>query len=399
MEKKEKFSVGIIGCGFAGGRFLRALIHRERTIGDVYVKAVCDFDLTKLDIFKQTNISTYAKVRDMLSADQYDIIILATNESNHYDVLCDIKKYSKIFKRLLVEKLLVETLKQAESIKKIFNEKDISVHFVERHSLVVKKLMDWIEKKELVVKRASFFWGKYRLHDHRPTTGVTSEISHPIDLILMISRLSSNESFEILQGSYIFSDYSCSGNRVIDTINVNLRLGKELVVNCNSSFLWHERNRRIILYLADSNGKVSHVANIVFDNPYWDLDSCTISEINPINGKRKIEEKWEIRQDDVDNKILCINKTYHFLNENIRELKGGRKSDILARLSSACYIQNIVGSLLKDAHKSIVETPIFGKCSLRTPLIQKSHDLLRRFIKDDNFSREDIGKWDEINFL
>lgn len=190
----------MIGCGIAGSRFLRALVTRERKIGDIRVTAICDSDPTKLKTFNGSNVKIFTNARDMLTSGQYDVIILATNEVSHYDILCEIHKHPKKFKRLLVEKLLVETLKQANSIAEMFVDNDISIHFVERHSFVIQKLTTWLRGKALKIRRASFFWGKYRLHDHRPTIGVISEISHPIDLVLMISGLSNSASFEILRG-------------------------------------------------------------------------------------------------------------------------------------------------------------------------------------------------------
>lgn len=398
MKQKNLISVGLIGCGIAGSRFLRALITRERKIGDIHVTAICDSDPTKLKTFNGSNVKIFTNARDMLTSGQYDVIILATNEVSHYDILCEIHKHSKKFKRLLVEKLLVETLKQANSIAEMFVDNDISIHFVERHSFVIQKLTTWLRGKDLKIRRASFFWGKYRLHDHRPTIGVISEISHPIDLVLMISGLSNSASFEILRGNYIFSDFSYSANKILDTINVNLKLGKELLVNGNSSFLWNERDRRISFYASGPDDTVSHEINIIFDNPYWDLDVCTINEIDFISGKRRLVERWEVKQSDISLDTLCVNKTSQFLEENIRELKGDRKSDILARLSQGVYIQKITDALLNDAKKFMIETPIFGACAARTSKSLKSDRILDKMFKT-NYIEKDIDKLDKGSLL
>lgn len=398
MEQKNIISVGLIGCGLAGGRFLRALITRERNIGDVHVAAACDSDPAKLKIFNGSNVKTYTNARDMLAFGQYDVIVLATNEVSHYDILCEIHKHPKKFKRLLVEKLLVETLKQANSIMEMFTDNDISIHFVERHSFVVQKLVTWLRKKKLRIKRASFFWGKYRLHDHRPTIGVISEISHPIDLILMISGLPSNASIGILRGNYIFSDFSFSADKILDTINVNLKLGQELLVNGNSSFLWDKRDRRISFYASGLNDTVSHEINIIFDNPYWDLDVCTINEIDRVNGRRRLVEKWEVKQSDINPNTLCVSKTSQFLEENMRELKGGRRSTTLARLSQGVYIQKITDALLIDAERFMVETPIFG-ASVERKFNSLAVDRILDKIFKTNYTEKDISKLDKGNLF
>ena len=387
-------SVGLIGFGRAGGRFLRAIIHRQREVGDVVLNAVCDSNLKRLKIFNDFGIKIYDNHIEMLKSSDFDIIVVATNEDSHYQILCDVKKYSVSFKRILVEKLLVEKLEQAEEIKKIFNEDEISVHFVERHSPIIKKLLDWMKENTLKLERASFFWGKYRLHDHRPTVGVTSEISHPIDLILLLSSMKEETQFKILNSSCLFSDYTYSGNKVLDTITANIKFENGLVVNANSSFLWDDRERRLILYLTDSSKKVKYIVTIIFDTPYWDLDTCIISDVDAIEGRRKLLYKWEIKKEDINPDIFCISKTSQFLSDNIDEICNRNASDTLARLNQACYVQRIVETLELDAEKNAVSTEIFGA---EKPNLERSSDcdeLLYKFLKDD-MSEKDIIQWDK----
>lgn len=388
------FSVALVGFGEAGGRFLRTLIYRQRNIGDIYVAAVCDSNIERLKMLKDFNIAIYTNVREMLQADQYDLIVVATNEVSHYEILCEVKKYANKFQRLLVEKLLVETLQQAISISQMFDENDISVHFVERHSTVLQKFMQWMSNKNLQVERASFFWGKCRLYDHRPTIGVRSEISHPIDLILMISGISVETPFKILQGSYLFSDFSHSSPQILDTINVNMKFGDRLIVNGNSSFLWDKRDRRIILYLSSCDRRITHMVTLTFDNPHWDLDTCTISEISVFDGKRRTIEHWEIKEQDINPDIFCISKTAQFMEENIRELTGGQASTTLARLKQACYVQSIVDALQEDAQQSIIETPIFKASEPDRKRVNECDELLYSFIHGTLSQKETIN-WDK----
>lgn len=388
------YSVALIGFGRAGGRFLRAIMHRQRSVGDIVLTAVCDTNAQRLKMFKDFNIKTYTDVQVMLDAGVYDIIIVATNEDSHYSILCTIKNNPNKYRRLLVEKLLVEKPDQADSIKSMFNEEEITVHFVERHSPVLQKLVDWMDTNDLNIKRATFFWGKYRLHDHRPTIGVTSEISHPIDLILMLSGITTGTAFEILQGSYLFSDYTYSGRQILDTINVNMRFGDNLIINGCSSFIWDKRERRLLLFLSNIDGLVTHIAAIDFDNPYWDIDTCSISKVVIGEGKRKLIHKWEIKKEDIHPDIFCISKTSNFLAENINEIKGEKKSSTLARLSQSCYIQSIVNSLEIDARQKVFDTPIFSAQRPNLKSYEDCDDLLYNFLKGD-ISEAGIIRWDQ----
>lgn len=386
-------SIGLIGFGRAGGRFLRAVVHRQRVIGDVYLKAVCDSNERRLIFLREFGIKIYNNYLEMLKSSKFDIIIIATNEDSHFQILSDIKKYRISFKRILVEKLLVEKLEQAEKIKKIYNQNEISVHFVERHSSITKKIIEWMSVKELKLERASFFWGKYRLHDHRPTLGVTSEISHPIDLILLLAGIEAETKYEILNSCYLFSDYSYSGKRVLDSISANIKFEDGLVVNANSSFLWDGRERRLILYLSDSNKQVKYIVTIIFDDPHWDLDTCIICDVGALEGKRKLIHKWKIKKEDIEPEILCISKTSQFLEENINEVLDIDNSDVLSRLNQACYVQKIVASLEEDAEDNAVYTEIFKAKEPNVKRISDCDEILYKFLKGEMLEG-DIIEWD-----
>ncbi|MEN9098645.1 Gfo/Idh/MocA family oxidoreductase, partial [Bacillus subtilis] len=84
-------SIALIGMGSAGSRFLRAILYREKIKGDVKLVAICDRNRERLENFYNTNIKTYQKVNDLLINGAYDIIVIATNENSHFNILKDIK--------------------------------------------------------------------------------------------------------------------------------------------------------------------------------------------------------------------------------------------------------------------------------------------------------------------
>jgi len=390
--------VALIGLGKSGSRLLRALIYRERMYKDIKLAAICDSNSERLKTVKLSKIDTqtYTNVDNLLLKDNYDIIIIATNETSHYDILRKIKQYSITFKKVLIEKLLVENFVQASKLSSLYNEEEISVHFVERHSPVVKKFLHWKFINNLRVKRANFLWGKYRLYDHRPTIGVTSEISHPIDLIQVLAGIKSHSPFSILGGNYIHSDFSVSGTRVLDTINVNLKFGEDLVVNGSSSFLWDKRTRKIQLYLSSGDDAVSYMATFIFDTPHWDADSCKIYKVNQSDGKKHLINHWSISQKDIAPDLLCISKIHEFISENIEEVSLGKTSTTLARLSSSCYVQEVLEEINNHSESNSIYTPIYGE-KIQNLDKYKEDDLKLIDYFIGNASGYDFLRWDRDN--
>ncbi|WP_339187352.1 Gfo/Idh/MocA family oxidoreductase [Bacillus sp. FSL M8-0025] len=387
-------SIALIGMGSAGSRFLRAILYREKIKGDVKLVAICDRNRERLQNFYNTNIKTYQKVNDLLINGAYDIIVIATNENSHFNILKDIKKYSTKYKRILVEKLLVEKFNQVRDILSIYDENEIAVHFVERHSLILKYLLNWMQTNNLTVKRASFFWGKFRLYDHRPTIGVTSEISHPIDLILMISNIKPGTPFEILGGTYVYSDFSISGKQVLDTINVNLKIGNEILVNGSSSFLWEKRRRNVQFYLANSEGIVTYMVVLIFDKPHWDMDICRVYKVNLPYGRKRLINTWKVNSNKMISELFCVHKTSIFIDENVNEIKGLRESFTLAKLSSSAYVQEIVSSLHSHSELNLIDTPIFGEKTFNLNHYKKVDEAVKDYLTG-KIRGNDFAKIDE----
>jgi predicted dehydrogenase len=352
------YNVGIIGFGKSGMRFARAFVYLQRQFNNVCLKGVCDQNIDKVKKLEKYGICVYNSFDAFIQQDEFDIIVISTNEDSHYDLLCAVKNKSKRCKKIIIEKLLVEKLHQAVKVKEIFDDSFVSVHFVERHSPVVENLKKWMKNNDLFVSRCSFFWGKYRLYDQRPTVGVSSEICHPIDLAIQLSDIQPGTSFEILQGNYISSNYSHSANNLIDTMSVNLMF-QHILINANSSFLWCNRKRELNLFLSNDTGTISYVVEIIFDNPHWDVDVCTVSEIHE-NGSKKIVQVFQNDLSVYDSKTLCITKTIRFIEENISELENGKVSDSVAHLNQAVYIQEIISRLGEHAEKNVVINRIFN---------------------------------------
>jgi GFO/IDH/MocA oxidoreductase family protein len=384
--------IGLIGFGESGMRFFRAVVFRAKMIGDVCLKSICDKKFNDDHLFIEYNIRAYNNVQDMIENNMFDIIIVATNEYSHFEVLEKLSHYQDKFIKILIEKPLVGNYEQAEVIKKAYHNNRIYVNFIERYSSVVYKLSSWIHENELKILRASFNWAKNRLYDVRPTIGVISEISHPLDLILMLASIRPNTPSEILQGCYLFSDYSYSGEKVLDTINVNLKIGKNLLINGSSSFLWAKRERKIVLYLGHDNEKAMYTVFLEFDNPYWDIDSCIIKKINNDIIDEKIIVEWYTERDFMDEDLFCINKLYKFVDESINDLNCNINNKLNSDLLQACYLQKIIDSIEDDARKKHYYTCIFG--AKKNDVCQKDNIKTAMKLLEGNLQNMKQEDWD-----
>ena len=355
--------IGIIGCGYAGARFLRTFLIRKKLCSDVEILAVCDKNIDRLNLPRKFGISVYTNISEMFQGKRFDIIVVATNEKWRFEVLNELLAYKNCFTKIISEKLLTETIDQSNELLNKYKDHEISVHFIERCSNVVYQLYNWINSNHLSIRRANFFWGKNRLYDHRPTIGVISEISHPIDMILFLANAYPVSKFDIVRGNYIFSNYSYPGKELLETINVNLRFDKKLFINGNSSFLWNERDRRINLFLSKKQDNcISYIANIKFDSPSWDNDKCDILQVDSKTSSLIPIKKFAVNSNDLDPDLEHVFKVYSFICKNINEVrnKGYSSDPFIARLSQAHFVQKIVTEILSDATKNGIFIPYFN---------------------------------------
>ncbi|MOA14470.1 hypothetical protein D3C78_1345730 [compost metagenome] len=120
--------------------------------------------------------------------------------------------------------------------------------------------------------RANFHWGKDRINDYRPTCGVTSEVIHALDLIGWICPREGKLRLHGVLGAR--SDFSISGEAVLDTVQLTASLGNAVVVGY-SSFVNIARQRTVDFTFVDREARLIH-ARLTFDTPRWDMDQLRI---------------------------------------------------------------------------------------------------------------------------
>jgi len=256
----------IVGLGYAGNRFLRAFLHLdEQGYLDEPLK-LAYVNRTK----RKHTLQYYSSLSEALGAFDPQIVVVSVNDENHADILLQLRGYSG---HVVCEKPLVNANNDLEAtFDALSSISGFSFDLIERYSLISTSLKNFIEEKGLKLLRGNFYWGKDRINDRRPTCGATSEIIHALDLM---QWLCPNEGhFKLQDVSGVISDYSVSGNDVLDTVAISSRLGNAVVTGY-SSFVNIVRQRTLDLVFASSSGELVY-AHMIFDTPNWDEDNLRV---------------------------------------------------------------------------------------------------------------------------
>jgi len=331
-------SVLVVGAGRSGGRFVRALNYLERIGLPLTLAGVCDLNPVRLD---SVAIPTFTDLGEALRATEPVVVCVCVNEAAHYEVLKAISDHAPSTRLILGEKPLTETLEQFTRIERLFAADAITVNFVERYSPVVADFNAWRAEMSVEVFRAEFFWGKYRYRDQRPTMGVLSEICHPIDLVRALTGLPATTPVDVRDVSVSVSDFSCLDRDVADTASVVLGLGESVQVRGYSSFLWEDRDRRVILYGRGRDGSI-YQAVLSFDQPRWDQDQLSIYSLDGSDGTRSTVLERRYTNSDFPADLDQVYKVTRFVRESLRHLTDPAAAANLVTVEGARWVQEVI---------------------------------------------------------
>jgi predicted dehydrogenase len=312
----------------------------ESTYDSLQLVGLCDTATVRLAAF-EGQFPVFEDFDAALHAVRPDVVCVCVNETAHCDVLSAIARHEVSVRLVLCEKPLTETLDQFEQIEELFPADAITVNFVERYSPIVDAFAEWRQANTVDVLRIEFFWGKYRLMDERPTMGVFSEISHPIDLVRGLIGLGEETPFDLLDASTSSSDFSIGEGPVADSVDTSFLLDGRIPVRGHSSFLWQERDRRFVLYCADQSSGELYQAVLTFDKPRWDEDQLEIYRIGAY-GERTITHRIAYGNADFPAELDQIFKVARFAAESLRLLADNTDADRLVRIRGARWVQGAI---------------------------------------------------------
>lgn len=333
----------IIGVGRSGSRFIQASHFINPSIGKIDIVGIADTDDLKLKALVGAGIALENDFRKLLDSVCCDIIIISTTDDTHYDILKYIKENNVPFEKIICEKPIVVDVEQCDFVKRSFSDEQIYVNFVERYSLAVSELKKFIEENNRSVSSVSFIWSKYRIKDSRPTVGVTSEITHPVDLACYVAGVDAAVTLRSTSSSICESDFAQGGVRRPETILACVDFVDGMLLTGTSSYVRSDRCRTMEFLLSDTASHVTEIAVLRLDNPRWDDDYLDIYNIAP--GASQLDLSFFFASTENKNGARRqIEKICRFLEDVISSIGGGGSSKLPTK-SQALLVQDIVQRL------------------------------------------------------
>lgn len=251
----------VIGPGYAGKRYINAFQSLEAEFSNT------QFNYAYVALGKKDLPFTYyADIHQALQLHIPDIIVVAVSDGEHAEVLFQLEGYAGF---VICEKPLVNSGDDLDRIQQaLSNTRGFCMDMVERYSEASRYLKNYIRENQLKMLRANFIWGKDRINDHRATCGVPSEIIHSLDLIEWVADSDEHLVPEAAIGTE--SDFSISGNNILDSVSITARLGDSLITGY-SSFV-NVIRQRTLDFIFSSPEKELVYARLTFDTPEWDND-------------------------------------------------------------------------------------------------------------------------------
>ncbi|MGK3111265.1 Gfo/Idh/MocA family oxidoreductase [Streptomyces sp. WAC05858] len=338
----------IVGEGYAGSRFRRAFDFLNETGRLRYADlAVADPKLCAVD----DGIRRYRDVEEALDDFQPDIICNTTNEVAHEDVFSRLNDYPRSL--VLTEKPLAHdessSARSAENLSRHF----VSMNLVERFSPILRHCQDWIQGlgTDITIIKVEADWGKHRVFDLRPTSGVMSEAIHVVDLVDMFFAPLAEVAWD---GYLTDSDFSRAGTQLPESFSAIGNSGGTRVT-LSSSFAWPHRVRRIHA-MVRSEGRVYSVL-MNFDEPKWDCDSLLIRELLP-TGRFRDKVRISIGLEKIHPKIRGINKVVAFVEASWSAWCEGAIDPLVVDTRRALVLQGILSSIERDVRRNVSILPM-----------------------------------------
>src|SRR5262245_9080834 len=253
----------VVGAGYAGSRFIKAIQHLERECGEVRLGGVMDTDANRLQPWSAQGVPVFSVLRAALDCIVPDVVVVAVNEAAHVGVLRTLAQRGPRF--ILCEKPLTPTVAEAEALRVLLYHRALSLNLVERFSDIISAAQRWLAATGPIdVMRIEFHWGKHRIADPRPTIGVASEIIHPIDLIHVL--FTPGRLYDVM-GFGINSSLRRNGPLCMDSIHFAARAEAGFMLLGHASFTWPRRVRNLSSLARDGRGRLYRLI-LTFDTPH-----------------------------------------------------------------------------------------------------------------------------------
>ncbi|MBN1633737.1 MAG: Gfo/Idh/MocA family oxidoreductase [Ignavibacteria bacterium] len=230
---ENKIRIGIIGIGHLGKMHLKNIKELESELGYIELSGAFDTDADKLkEASDRFNVKTYSTLQEIIN--EIDAALIITPTSTHFEIAAELIKNDK---NIFIEKPVTSSPEEATKLKKILNEKNLTVQVghIERFNPALLA----VEKHEL----KPLFIESHRLSTYNPRGSDVSVIQdlmiHDIDLILSLIKSE-------------VEDIDASGvaliSNSIDIANARIKFRNGSVANITASRISQKKMRKMRIF-------------------------------------------------------------------------------------------------------------------------------------------------------
>ncbi|MFE6691651.1 oxidoreductase [Streptomyces sp. NPDC057743] len=326
--------VAIVGLGYAGTRFRTAFRNVAREAGTAH-----RLSFAYVGRHRTTDeIPYYPTVTAMLAGFRPDVVVVSVPEHARAQIFTELAGYTGF---VVSEKNLATSRDDLDLVaKSLADVSGFNLDLVERYSEATSYLRAYVRAHQLELVRANFIWGKDRINDHRPTSGVPSEVVHSLDLVPWICG--GGHRLEVDTAIGTRSDFSVSGPEVLDSVALTARLGPGAVTGY-SSFVHITRKREVDFVFRTPDAELLY-ASIVFDTPVWDADHLRIWQRRD-DGDELIHE---LRTDGEagDPELRTVIKLGRLVRDVTRFVEDGTRPEVpFASLADSLSLQRLLNDV------------------------------------------------------
>ncbi|MFF5984798.1 Gfo/Idh/MocA family protein [Streptomyces olindensis] len=329
----------IAGMGYAGSRFLSALrtLDGPQGVGADLEIAYHARHRTREDV------PYFPTLKEALADFGPDLVIVAVTDSAHAEILGGLTGYRGF---VLAEKPLTSRHDDLDAVAHALRDTSgFAMDLVERYSDATTTLRDYVHRHGLSLVRAHATWGKDRINDHRPTVGVTSEVIHSLDLLCGL--VPPDHPVELTGALAVGSDFSVSGDTVLDSVALTAKLG-EAPVTVYSSFVNITRQRTVDCVFRAPDGRLVYAA-AEYDTPVWDADRLRVWRRTD-RGEETLCEV-DTRGERVPEELRAIVKLRRLVADALRFVVRGEEPAVpFADLDESIELQRLLNRIEETAH-------------------------------------------------
>lgn len=387
------FNVAIIGLGNAGSRFLSAFEKLKETDRRINIVGICDHNPSRIEKLATPSFTYY---EDMLKSIKCNIVVIATTDDTHFTILQHLANNKYAIDTIICEKPICVNPTQLRLLEEIYKDRRFFVTFLERYSPAITTLQDIMETQSWKARELRFTWSKCRIKDSRPTIGILSEITHPIDLCLCLADAYAPELEFECTAFCTKSDFVRDGKATLDSASAFITIRDEILIQGTSSYIAPKRARQIEALLASDDGTIAGIALLTFDDPFWDDDTLTIYEIDYQAGRLKEKFRFDYRS-NVHRHQRAPKKLLDFIRD-ILQISPSGTNWRLPNFKQSCVVQSLINDIEQQALTPSATRNFFkGDLTLASPPDILMRDIETPISHDVTLQEDTCNDWDDRN--